>query len=88
VSEMAQENQPSNRLRPSGKDDTTLYDTVQRAFAEFLALPTWIILGFLLLAIGFYFLDRAEIAWLTPLQTILRTRVFADAQATSTLGRK
>ena len=85
MSEMAQENQPSNRLRPSDKDNTTLYDTVRRAFAEFLALPTWIILGFLLLAIGFYFLDRAEIAWLTPLQTILRTRVFADAQATSDL---
>ncbi|MDQ3248725.1 MAG: DUF2254 domain-containing protein [Chloroflexota bacterium] len=85
VSEMAQEKWPSNRLRRGGKDDTTRYDTIRRAFAEFLALPTWIILGFLLLAIGFYFLDRAEITWLTPLRTILRTRVFANAQATSDL---
>ena len=60
-------------------------DTIRRAFAEFLTVPTAIIIGFLLLAVGTYFLDRSEIASLEPARSALRVNVFADARATGDL---
>ncbi len=62
-----------------------LWDTVRRSFSEFLALPSLVIVGFLLLSVGSYVLDRGEIAWLEPARTVLETHVFGDAQATSAL---
>lgn len=61
------------------------FDTIRRAYAEFLWLPTAIIIGFLLLAAGAYWLDRASFGWLEPIHTFLRTHVFTDVQATSDL---
>jgi uncharacterized membrane protein len=58
---------------------------VRRAFAEFLLVPTAIIVAFLLLAGGTFSLDRSHAAWLLPLRSILQTFVFADAQATRDL---
>jgi uncharacterized membrane protein len=58
---------------------------LRRAFAEFLALPTVIIAGFLLLEVSLYFLDHTELGWLEPARALLRARVFANAQATSDL---
>lgn len=58
---------------------------VRRAFAEFLWLPTAIILGFLLLAVGAYLLDRTRVDQLEPVRRFLRTHIFTDAQATSEL---
>jgi uncharacterized membrane protein len=58
---------------------------VRRAFVEFAAIPTWMVLGFLLLAVGSYLLDRLPITWLDPLRQVMRQHVFANAQSTSDL---
>lgn len=60
-------------------------EALRRAFAEFLRLPTCVIVGFLLLAGATFTLDRGAVAWLQPLRTALRTYVFADAQASAGL---
>jgi len=60
-------------------------ETVRRAFAEFLFLPTCIIIGFLLLALGSYLLDSVESGWHEPVRLFLKTHVFADPQSTSDL---
>lgn len=76
------------RARPSGRLRESLSnvrDTIRRAFAEFLAVPTGIILGFLILAIGLNAIDRRHIAWLEPSRMFLRVHVFVDARATSDL---
>lgn len=62
-----------------------MLDTIKRAFVEFLAIPTLIIIGFILLAAGTYTLDRAAVTWLDPVRVVLRTRVFTDAGATADL---
>jgi len=62
-----------------------LWDDVRRAFAEFLTMPTCVIVFFLLLAAGSYAIDRTEIAAFQALRGILRRHVFADAKATSDL---
>ena len=61
------------------------FDIVRRAFAEFLLLPTGIIVGFFLLAVGSYNLDRTLIGWLEPLRTVLKNHIFLTAKATSDL---
>jgi len=60
-------------------------DAVKRAFTEFLALPTLIIAGFLLLAIASYAVDGAKISSLAPVREILKRHVFSNAKATSDL---
>lgn len=60
-------------------------DAIRLAFAEFLTIPTCIIISFLLLAAGSYALDRSKIVWLEPLRDALRLHIFADANATSSL---
>lgn len=62
-----------------------LWDDLRRAFAEFLAVPTVVIVIFLLAAAGSYILDRTEIAGFHALRSILRRHVFADSKATSDL---
>lgn len=52
-------------------------EAVRRAFKEFLTTPSIVIGGFLLLAIGTYFLDRARIGHDAPSSAGL----FSDAQA-------
>lgn len=60
-------------------------DAIRLAFGEFLTIPTCIIIAFLLLAAGSYILDRTEIVWLEPLRNTLKSHIFADANATSSL---
>lgn len=60
-------------------------ETLRRAFAEFLTIPSLVIAGFLLLAAGSYALDQIEIQMLEPLRALLRGRIFRDAKATSDL---
>jgi uncharacterized membrane protein len=60
-------------------------ETVRRAFASFLAIPTATIAVFALLAIGVDALDRTTIGWLSPIRSFLQGHVFADAQSTSNL---
>jgi uncharacterized membrane protein len=67
------------------RDKFGAWDTIRRAFAEFLAAPTAIIVGFLLLAAVTYMLDRAALAGGTPLRQALETHVFGHAKATSDL---
>jgi uncharacterized membrane protein len=58
---------------------------IRRALSEFLAVPTLVIVGFLILAAGSYLLDQNRIAWLEPVREVLQERVFADAGATADL---
>ncbi|MGE0128568.1 MAG: DUF2254 family protein [Blastocatellales bacterium] len=78
-------NESDGRLEIWKERVSDALDSIRRAFAEFLTIPTSIIIGFLLLAIGTYLLDRSGIAWLKPAREILRENVFANAEATSAL---
>lgn len=73
-----------NRAGTGGRVSKTL-DAVRRAFAEFLTIPSWIIAGFLLLALGAYLLDRANLSWLVPLHDFLKTHLLVDAESTRDL---
>jgi uncharacterized membrane protein len=58
-------------------------DDLRRAFREFLAVPTIVITGFLVLAILLEAADRATPGWLDPLRQLLQRRLFVDAGTTS-----
>jgi uncharacterized membrane protein len=58
---------------------------IRRALVEFAAIPIWMIVGFLLLAISSYLLDRAPIPWLDPLRRVMQAHVFANARSTGDL---
>ncbi len=60
-------------------------ESIRLAFAEFLALPTCIILGFLALSAGTHLLDLAKPGWLAPLRALLHAHVFANPAGTSSL---
>ena len=62
-----------------------MWDAIRHAFAEFLCLPTCVITGFLLLALGTYALDSSQADWLEPARVVLETYMFADAEGTSSL---
>jgi uncharacterized membrane protein len=59
--------------------------TVRQAFAEFLTLPTVLIVLFLGLAVAIYALDVAPPAPLVPLHHWLNTRFFPDPTGTASL---
>lgn len=63
----------------------TRYREVRRAFREFLALPTAMIMIFILLAIGAYMFERSSIKFTSPVYNFFEARVFVDAEATSNL---
>lgn len=58
-------------------------DGAVRSFREFLRIPTFMVLGFLLLAIVLYTLDRGDYAWLAPVREVLKTHLFLDPDTTS-----
>ena len=58
------------------------WETVRRAFVEFLGLPSLLIVGFLLLAAVTSALDSSRLAWLEPVRT-----TSAPAAAKSTAMR-
>lgn len=58
---------------------------IREAFAEFLLIPTLVILGFMLLAAATFALDRGEAAWLAPLRDNLEALLFKDERATGEL---
>ena len=60
-------------------------DSVRRAFAEFLAIPTCTIASFLLLAGAVYALDRLTPEPLAGIRRFLEQRVFIDSSTTSDL---
>jgi len=61
--------------------------TIKHAFATFLAVPTIVVGGFLLLAIITYVLDQRDESQRDPLGQFLQSHLFADAESTTqTLG--
>ena len=61
------------------------FEIIRRAFAEFLFVPTCLIAGFLLLAFGSYALDSSQISDPGPVRSFLKTHIFANSEATSSL---
>jgi uncharacterized membrane protein len=59
-----------------------LWETVRRAFVEFLTIPTLVIVGFLALALVMFILDEARIASKGPASKAMWGGLFSDAQAT------
>jgi uncharacterized membrane protein len=57
----------------------------RRAFQEFLALPTLIIVLFITLAVGAYLFERSAYKFTSPIYSFFEARVFVDAEATSDL---
>jgi uncharacterized membrane protein len=58
-------------------------DGALRAYREFLRTPTFMVTGFLLLALGMYLLDNRGAAWIDPLRQLLKERLFVDSRTTS-----
>jgi len=59
-----------------------LWETVRRAFVEFLKIPTFVIAGFLLLAVITFILDEGRIAYEGAASKAIWRGLFSDAQAT------
>ncbi|QJD81658.1 DUF2254 family protein [Spirosoma rhododendri] len=58
---------------------------IQRAFSEFLLLPSVIIVCFVFLSYFTYSIDQAKISWLQPIRRLLKEHIFSSAEATSSL---
>ena len=69
-------------LRKAGETSRQLWQTVRRAFVEFLAIPTVVIAGFLLLALVTFVIDEARMAEAGPAAPPEWRGLFSDAQAT------
>jgi uncharacterized membrane protein len=66
----------------AGEMSNQLWETVRRAFVEFLTIPTLVIVGFLALALVMFILDEARIASKGPASKAMWGGLFSDAQAT------
>ena len=66
----------------AGERSRHLWETVRRAFVEFLKIPTFVIVGFLLLALVMFLLDEARIANKGQASKEMWGGLFSDAQAT------
>lgn len=75
----------NKRLKTEESGLARAFEMLRRAFAEFLLLPTAIIIGFFVLALASYLLDGSDIAWLAPFRRLLTTHIFLNAKATSDL---
>lgn len=58
---------------------------VRRSFADFLAVPSATVVGFLLLAVATYMLDRHTVAWLEPTRHFLKGHLITDPDTTDAL---
>ncbi|HEX5501226.1 MAG TPA: DUF2254 family protein [Thermomicrobiales bacterium] len=76
---------PDGHPREGGGPFAAAREVTRRGFAEFLAVPTGIIAGFVLLAVGTYLLDRADLGWLRPFRRLMLAHVFGSPQATASL---
>ncbi len=52
-------------------------ESIRRASTSFLAIPTGIIAGLVLLAIGAYGLEQADPDWLRPFRSLMQDHVSA-----------
>jgi uncharacterized membrane protein len=60
-------------------------EIVRRAYAEFLKLPSIILTAFLMLALGTWFLDHSQPAWLEAARSAMREHFFRSSQSTTDL---
>lgn len=60
-------------------------ESLRRAITSFLAIPTGVVALFVLLALGTYTLDQAQIAALRPTREFMVGHVVGDPEATSNL---
>jgi uncharacterized membrane protein len=72
-------------MTQAGQRGSEIVETIKRAYAEFLTLPSIMIAGFLVLGGVTAALDAAEVAWLSAARDFLRAHFFSDGQATSDL---
>lgn len=62
-----------------------MLNALRRSFRDFLALPTLVMAGFLLLAILAALVERTGITWVAALRRTMAAHVFGDSEATSSL---
>lgn len=72
---------PQGEFARAREASRRVLETIRRAFAELLAIPTAIIAGFLGLAALAYLLDKARTAWAGPNAGLLDSRLFSDPGA-------
>lgn len=72
-------------MPPRVKTWTNAWADIRRAFSDFLAVPTFTVLAFVLFAFGTYLLDRNTVAWLEPTRAFLKAHVVVDPSATAAL---
>lgn len=81
------ESNGSARTESVGMRITQIPAVIHHAFAAFLAVPTAVVAGFILLAIATNALDRGDGGMLHPLGQFLRSHIFTGSEATTqTLG--
>lgn len=78
-------NKPDNHTKAAEGGIADLWDEIRRAFAEFLTIPTAVIVVFLLLAAGSYIVESADTVWFQAAREVLKRHVFADSKATNEL---
>jgi uncharacterized membrane protein len=60
-----------------------LPEAIRYAFSTFLGIPTAVVAGFFVLAVGTYFIDHGEVSGLQPLEEFLQSHIFAEPDATT-----
>lgn len=58
---------------------------VRRSFVDFLAVPTATVIGFVLLALAVYLVDREPVSWIEPTRRFLRAHFINDPAKTEAL---
>lgn len=71
---------PRERLSRGGLGE--IWDAFRRAMSDFLVVPLWIVLGFILLAAGVHILDLSDPGWLRPVHDFLAHRYFTSTSVT------
>ncbi|MEP7081090.1 MAG: DUF2254 family protein [Ginsengibacter sp.] len=62
-----------------------LWQSIRQSFREFLKVPTFIIVGFLLVSVVGNYIDHENFVWLNGLKDFLKKTIFNDPKATSAL---
>lgn len=81
---MARSGETDQAARPH-RDAGQVKEEINRAFKSFIAVPTLVIAGFMVLAVGTYALDHAGADWAGPLGSFMERNVFGSSEATSAL---
>jgi uncharacterized membrane protein len=68
---------------PSQLDIGSNIDIIRRAFGEFLFVPTLVISGFVLMALGAFWFEHSGLQIYPPIRTFLSDRIFVSAEVTS-----